>query len=494
MTMLIRSKWNLYSDLQISGSLFFSTRPVIRFSPHIDSLYLRISRSGDPNISMARLLDHWVEEGRPVKRSELHKIIKQLRKYRRFSHALQVSEWMSNEMNNQLPTADIAIQLDLKSKVQGLDEAERYFSSIPETSKVSKVYCALLNCYAEHGYVEKAEAIMQKLQQCSSISVLTYNVMLSLYRRLGKYEELETLMEEMKEKHICDRYTYCIRLNAYAKTLDIEGMEKFLLQMEADVAAVDWHTYALAANAYIKAGLSEKALQMLKRSEHLINGSSRTKRIAYEALLNMYASIGNKPEVYRVWSMCKNLERSRNSVYVSMIGSLLKLDDIDGAERILDEWESDNTCSDIRIPNLLISAYCKKGFLDKAEAFLSRYLNLGMKPEGITWALFANGYKEQNDMEKTVEMVKKAIMADRQVSRLNPSTLSACIKHLKGKGDSEYAIELINLCRQRGIISVGTYDRLFNYIQNENPDTSMEQHFLLDRKYQLPDGEKEDSY
>ncbi|XP_028807908.1 pentatricopeptide repeat-containing protein At2g20710, mitochondrial-like [Neltuma alba] len=389
MMLLIRSPWNLCRDSRVLGSLFISTRPVIRFSPHIDSLYLRISRSGDPNISMACLLDQWVEEGRPVKRSELHKIIKQLRKYRRFSHALQVSEWMSNEMNNQLPTADIAIQLDLKSKVHGLDEAERYFSSIPETSKVSKVYCALLNCYAEHGYVEKAEAIMQKIQQCSSISVLTYNVMLSLYCRLGKYEELETLMEEMKEKRICDRYSYSIRLNAYAKTLDIEGMEKFLLQMEANGAAVDWHTYALPAKAYIKAGLSEKALQMLKRSEHLINESSRTRRIAYETLLNMYAAIGNKQEVYRVCSMCKNLGRSRNSVYVSMIGSLLKLDDIDGAERILEEWESDNTCSDMRIPNMLIGAYCKKGLLDKAEALISRYLKLGMKPEGTTWAHFA---------------------------------------------------------------------------------------------------------
>ncbi|XP_054812998.1 pentatricopeptide repeat-containing protein At2g20710, mitochondrial [Prosopis cineraria] len=492
--MLIRSKWNLYRNTWVSGSLSFSTRPVIRYSPHIDSLHLRISRSGDPKISMARLLDQWVEEGRRVKQSELHKIIKQLRKYRRFTHALQVSEWMSNEMNNQLRTADIAIQLDLKSKVQGLDEAEKYFSSIPETSKVSKVYCALLNCYAEHGYVEKAEAIMQKIKQCSSISALTYNVMLSLYCRLGKYEELDALMQEMKEKRLCDRYTYSIRLNALAKTLDVEEMEKFLLQMEAEGAAMDWHTYALSANAYIKAGLSEKALQMLKRSERLITESSRTRRIAYETLLNMYAAIDNKQEVYRVWSMCKNLGQSRNSVYVSMIGSLLKLDDIDGAQRILDEWESDNTCSDMRIPNMLISAYCKKGLLDKAEAFISRYLKLGMNPDGTTWAYFANGYKEQNDMEKSVEMVKKSIMADRPVSRLNPSTLSACIKHLKEKGDSEYAGDLINLCRQKGIISVGTYDRLFDYVQNENPDAIMEQLFLLDRKYQLPDGGKDDNY
>lgn len=404
---------------------------------------------------------------------------------------------MSKEMNHELSPADIAIQLDLKSKVHRLEEAERYFSSIPETCRDFKVYCALLNCYSQHRSLEKAEGIMQKIRHYGSSNAIdltmSYNVMLKLYARLGKYEELDRLIQVMKDKRICNTVTYHIRLNAYATAVDVEGMEKFLMQMEADGAPSDWFTYAASANTYLKAGLSEKAIGMLKRSELYIN--RKTRRIPYETLLAMYASAGNKQEVYRVWNVVRNLGNSRNSVYLYMIRALVKLDDIDGAERILEEWESENTCFDTRIPNLIIHAYCKKGLLEKAESFISRALKIGMNPDGTTWTHLANGYSRHNHMEKAVKMVKSAIMADRPAARLYPFTLSACIEHLTVKGDLEFAGDIIKLCRERGIFSAVTNDRLFDYLHNNFPETTafdvIKQDYVLDKNDQHPDGENQ---
>jgi hypothetical protein len=56
-------------------------------------------------------------------------------------------------MDEYLLSGDIAIRLDLISKVRDLDEAEKYFNSIPHTSKDFKVYGALLNCYAQYNFV-----------------------------------------------------------------------------------------------------------------------------------------------------------------------------------------------------------------------------------------------------------------------------------------------------------------------------------------------------
>lgn len=67
---------------------YFST--ATSSSGPVDSLLLRISRSGHPTSSMATILDQWLEQGRHVKYSELQRFIRQLRKYRRFTHALQV--------------------------------------------------------------------------------------------------------------------------------------------------------------------------------------------------------------------------------------------------------------------------------------------------------------------------------------------------------------------------------------------------------------------
>jgi len=71
---------------------------------------------------------------------------------------------MSNERNLHLLSGDIAIRLTLIGKVRGLDQAEKYFNSVPHTSKDFKVYGALLHCYAQYNSVEKAELIMKKLR------------------------------------------------------------------------------------------------------------------------------------------------------------------------------------------------------------------------------------------------------------------------------------------------------------------------------------------
>lgn len=56
-----------------------------------NNLYSRISPLGDPRISLAPVLDQWVEEGKKVKDYELRTIVKGLRERKRFKQALEVS-------------------------------------------------------------------------------------------------------------------------------------------------------------------------------------------------------------------------------------------------------------------------------------------------------------------------------------------------------------------------------------------------------------------
>ncbi|KAE9460321.1 hypothetical protein C3L33_07777, partial [Rhododendron williamsianum] len=102
-----------------------------------------------------------------------------------------------------------------------------------------------------------------------------------------------------------------------------------------------------------------------------------------------------------------------------MISSLIKLDDLDGAENILVEWESVNTSFDFDIPNLLINAYSRKGPLEKAEACISRDVERGQRPTAGTWDRIATGYYKDNQMAKAVETMKKAITADQCGWELN---------------------------------------------------------------------------
>ncbi|KAI5312053.1 hypothetical protein L3X38_041226 [Prunus dulcis] len=66
----------------------------------------------------------------PLGQSEIKDFINQLRNSRHHNQALEVSEWMSDVMKHDLSPGDIAVRLDLISKVRGLQQAESYFDSI----------------------------------------------------------------------------------------------------------------------------------------------------------------------------------------------------------------------------------------------------------------------------------------------------------------------------------------------------------------------------
>ncbi|KAB1209998.1 hypothetical protein CJ030_MR6G023547 [Morella rubra] len=340
-----------------------------------------------------------------------------------------------------------------------------------------EVYGALLNCYVEHKSLDKAEATMKKMRELGFLKIsLPYNVMLSLYSRMGKNEKLGILMQEMEEKGIeLNVFTYSIRLNAYAATSDIEGMEKLLMKMEADPEiSIDWNAYVAAANGYLKAGLQEKTLEMLKKAEQLV--TSKKIKTAYQIFLTMYAAIQKKEDVYRIWTLYRKMGKFLNSGYLCMIRSLVKLDDLDGAEKILEEWESENTLFDIRVPTALITGYCKKGLLEKAEAYINRLIQSGKEPDSKMLECLTIGYRVHGQMEKAVETMKKALLACRPGSVPNRLILAACLDYLKEKGDAQTAEEILRLLRENCHFSTSICEGLQNYIHGENPGSKAFDH------------------
>ncbi|XP_017978346.1 PREDICTED: pentatricopeptide repeat-containing protein At2g20710, mitochondrial [Theobroma cacao] len=118
--------------------------------------------------------------------------------------------------------------------------------------------------------------------------------------------------------------------------------------------------------------------------------------------------IGEKDEIYRIWNRYKEMGIIYNKGYKTLISALLKLDQVEGAEKIFEEWHSKKLSYDTRIPKLLIDVYSQKGLLD-------------------------------NQIPKAMEAMKKAISVCLPGAGRKPSkeTLAACLKYLEGKGDIE---------------------------------------------------------
>ncbi|XP_062112293.1 pentatricopeptide repeat-containing protein At2g20710, mitochondrial-like isoform X2 [Humulus lupulus] len=363
-----------------------------------------------------------------------------------------VCMWMSDKRYYPITHTDIANRLDLISKVHGIKQAENYFNDIPIELKVAEVYSALLNCYAYAKQVVEAEVIMQQMKDLGfTITAMPYNVMLNLYYQTENREKIDSLMREMDEKGIlCNKFTYSIWLSSYVADANMTGIDNVLTRMSSDSeVTIDWLTYSVAANGYIKAGLVEKSFAMLKKSEELLL-TAKNLSTAFECLLTQYAATGKKEEVLRLWEHFKMKHEVYNKGYLSMITSLLKLDDIGSAEKIFEEWEFKKAKYDIRIPNALIGGYCRRGLLGQAKTLVDRVISENEKPNAKTWNHFTTGYIMHNQIDKAVEALKEEIFVAEPPQKPSKDNLVACLEFLKRKGNVEEAEEIIRLLKYKG--------------------------------------------
>ncbi|XP_027356546.1 pentatricopeptide repeat-containing protein At4g21705, mitochondrial-like [Abrus precatorius] len=373
------------------------------------NLYSRISPLGDPSISVVPVLDKWIEEGNAVNGPQLQRIIKILRSRKRFTQALQVSEWMSSKEVCPISPRDEAVQLDLIGRVRGVDSAERYFESVSDGDKTWKPHGALLNCYVREGLVDKSLSQMQKMKEMGFVSSLNYNNIMCLYAQTNQLEKVPGVLELMKEDGVSpDIVSYRICINSYGARSDLVNVEKLLEEMEGEPhIGTDWMTYSMVANLYIKAGLKEKALVCLKKCE---DKADKRNAIAYNHLISHYAGLGSKRAMMRLWKLQKtNCKKQLNREYITMLGCLVKLGDLDQAEKVLGEWQLSGNTYDFRVPNILLIGYSLRGLTEKAETLLQSMVEKGKTPTPNSWAIIASGYVVKENMEKAFQCMKEAV-------------------------------------------------------------------------------------
>ncbi|CAA0842720.1 Pentatricopeptide repeat-containing protein -mitochondrial [Striga hermonthica] len=448
-----------------------------------DTLYHRLQICREQRGPLTPILDKWVVEGRPVDYGELKRFIKTCRKTRRFKPALELSEWLIEMKYSDSRPGLAGLHLDLISKVHGPARAQQYFDTLDPTQLVPSVHGALLNSYADANDISKAEAIFNQIRTLHAPSNLDYNTMLSLYSRTGNHRRLDSLAHEMEEKGIeLDEFTYNIRLNSHATNSDLRKMERLLMKMELDPhVTVNCHAYITAAKGYIKARLMEKAMKALGKAEHSVR--SKERQTAYSVLITVYAAIGEREHVYRVWTRLKrDGRRTYYRGYGCMIASLEKLGDFEGLGKIFEQWaveekkddDGERSYLDMRVPNAVIWAYCRKGMVKEAEAVLGRAVGEGGCPSASTWSHMALGYLRSGEMERAVEMTKQAARSSFAEWRPDFKTVGACVEYLKEKGDSNGVREILMLFERCGKFSEGLKERADQGDEEMEADEALE--------------------
>lgn len=362
---------------------------------------------------------------------------------------MQFSEWMSSKNFCPDSSGNHAVQLDLIGVVRGVDAAESYFNNLTDIEKDEKTYGALLNCYVREGLVDKSLSHVQTMKEigCAS-SALVYNNLMSLYSHTSQPEKIPDVLSEMKKNGISpNNFSYRICINSYGERSDFNSMEKLLDEMESQsFISMDWNTYSTVANFYIKASLKEKAFIVLKKLEEKLNKDA----LGYNHLISHYANLGNKDEIMRLWGIQKVVcKKQINRDYITMLGMLVKLGELEESEALLKEWASSCHTYDFRVPNVLLLGFCQKGSIEKAETTLQNIIKTGKTPIPNSWAIIALGYMKTGNMEKAFKCMKAALAlaAQSQGWRPKPRLVSSILNWLGEKGELEEVEAFVNSLR-----------------------------------------------
>uniref|UniRef100_A0A7N0T0B1 Pentatricopeptide repeat-containing protein n=1 Tax=Kalanchoe fedtschenkoi TaxID=63787 RepID=A0A7N0T0B1_KALFE len=443
------------------GTTDYENRPMQKWNVTYRKISLMENNS---DASAAQVLSQAESEGKRFTKWELCKIVKELRKYRRFRLALEVYEWMNYRGERyRLVASDAAIQLDLISKVKGIPNAEEFFQKLPDTLKDNRIYGSLLNAYAQARMKENAEALMDNMRNKGyAYHPLPFNVMMTLYMNLKEYDKVDALVAEMMQKKVqLDIYTYNIWLSSCGSRGSMEKMEKVFAQMKTDrTCDPNWTTYSTMATMYTNQGQIEKAEECLRMVEAKIAGRDR---IPYHYLISLYGSVGNRDELFRIWNIyIATFPTILNMGYHAMVSSLVRIGDIDGAEEMHQQWLKARATYDPRLPNLLMQWYVRNGQLNKATEHLDRMTEAGGIPNSNTWEILAEGYILERRIQEAMSCLKDAFNAEGAMNwKPKPALLTAFINLCGEEADTASKEVLVELLRQRGHLENQAYKSVF---------------------------------
>lgn len=352
----------------------------------------------------------------------------------------QVLEWTKRQDAFTVSPIEHALLIDLMGRVRGYDSAETYFNSLSEQDKINKTYGALLHCYVRQRQTDKSLSHLQNMKEKGLvISAVQYNDIMSLYTNLGQHEKVPDVLAQMKENGVSpNSLSYRICINSHGQKSNIEGIEEILDEMENNSClTMDWNTYAVAANFYMKTGLNDKASYFLERAEERLDKKDTA---GYNHLISLHASMKNKDKVFRLWDLKKsNCRNFVNRDFINMLKCLVKLGELEAAEKVLKDWESCGNCYDFQVPKVVIDGYIGMELFEEAEAMLEDFKEKGKATAPDSWSKVAEGYLEKKgEMEKAVECMKIAFSLNGDSKGWKPksSVIKRIIEEFAGEKES----------------------------------------------------------
>ncbi|CAL0323537.1 unnamed protein product [Lupinus luteus] len=429
-----------------------------------------------PPTSVSLVLDKWIEEGKELSRQEISLAMLNLRKRKMYGRALQLSEWLESNKQYEFVERDYASQLDLIAKFRGIQKAESYIESIPESFRGEIIYRTLLANSISQNNLKKSEDIFNKMKELEfPLSQFVCNQLLLLYKRNDKKKIADVLLLMESENIKPSPFTYRLLIDAKGQSNDIPGMEQIVESMKAEGIEPDIGTKAVLVRHYISAGLEEKAETVLKEME---GENLKNNRWVCQSLLPLYANLGKADEVGRIWKICESNPRIEECLAaIEAWGKLKKIDEAEAVFEMISKKRklSSKNCS------VLLKVYANHKMVTKGKDLIKRMADSGCRIGPLTWDALVKLLIEAGEVEKADSILQKAVQQS-QVKPLFPTYIAILEQYAKN-GDIHNSEKIFYRLKQVGHTSrARQYQALMQaYVNAKKPAYGMRDRLKSDK-------------
>ena len=182
--------------------------------------------------------------------------------------------------------------------------------------------------------------------------------------------------------------------------------------------------------------------------------------------------------------MCPSLPgRIPAANYMSAIICLIKVGDINQAEWIFGSWEVECGKYDVRVSNVLLGAYVRNGWIEKAEKLHLHVLQKGARPNYKTWEILMEGFVQSNQMDKAVNAMQEALSLMKSCHWRPPAKIvEAIATFFEEQGSADDANRYMKVLQKFNLTTLPLYKSLLRaYIKADTVPTNISEMIARDQ-------------
>ncbi|KAI3507747.1 hypothetical protein L1887_22740 [Cichorium endivia] len=373
---------------------------------------------GDP---VGSAFQSWMGDGFPIHRGDIFHTINRLRKRKFNKRALEVMEWVIRERPYMPKQLDYSYLLEFTAKLHGISQGEKLFSHIPSEFQDELLYNNLVIACLDKGMIRLSLEYMKKMRELGhSISYMVFNRLIILHSSPSRRKSIPKILTQMKAdkvpRHVS---TYNILLKMEANQHNIDGLNKVFNDMNRANVEPNEITYCIIATAHAVARLYTACETYIEAIEKSMTGKNWS---TLDILVILYGYLKKPKDLERTWRIIKEQPRVKSKSYVLAIEAFGKIGDVNRAEELWSEMNSNYEMKSTEQFNSLISVYCRHGYISKATGLYREMETHGCKANSITYRHLAVGCLKaglKTEALKTLEL-SMGVMTSTSVKRSTP--------------------------------------------------------------------------